>query len=268
MKKMNRQIAGLQIGLALLLSLALLLGLGGSVTLVQAQEQNTNPLRNENLENIDPDNYDMQAVFQPGSPWIVVEKWNKTYKDPKSGLTIEEYYERRHSPEWWPVSEKALELCNQNDNPNVTCEAVGDDEVLRTTKAKKSDTDYVQQKMWNAAHKLCDTAGCVVGTFYAMYRTQYKWVRTSSVWNIKNAKLTWGCPATCIMCSGGIYSYVRYKGPANAVWSGNQSVMVTDSYSFAEGLDFGPGQETAKVLSDAYYNNVKFKTISTQQTWN
>ncbi|HLE15881.1 MAG TPA: hypothetical protein VI776_14120 [Anaerolineales bacterium] len=230
------------------------------------------------IDQIDPDNYDTQWAWQY---FVVVEKSTKTWKDEQTGLMIEEYYERRRSPDWWPVSNETLTLCqDQIDQTGqllygqmapdqaVTCVYDADEEVYRSTKAKISETDYVQQKQWNTAHKYCGNDDCLVwGTFYAMFRDQFQWVRTNTKWTIKNWYHKWGCKSECLRCNNTTFVLYYQEGPKQPTWSGNTSIMQTYAYSFKEGKEFGATQETARVDASAYYNGVFKKTLTTVQVW-
>lgn len=158
--------------------------------------------------------------------WPIVKNETRKRKDPSTGQDIVETIVVRQEP---PTKDK--KACKDKyENKTKSIVAAATCTINRYSMVKQSQvsvgggsvTGYVK----NIANEYCSsTAGC---GFYKMTRLEVWWTRTATSFGVINARTTWGCSATCALCTDGTTTYRYRSGYFNPVWSG----LRTSTYGY------------------------------------
>lgn len=151
--------------------------------------------------------------------WPIIKKETRKRKDPSSGNDIIEIIVIRQEP---PTKDKKACKDKYENKAAKSIAATATCIINRYSMVKQSQvsvgggsvTGYVK----NIADEYCSsTAGC---GFYKMKRLEVWWTRTSTSFGVINARTTWGCSATCALCTDGTTTYIYRSGYFNPAWSG------------------------------------------------
>lgn len=171
---------------------------------------------------IPPSAVDVTVSDKPSNEdesWPIIKKETHKHKDQSTGQEIVETIIIRQEP---MTKEKKACKDKYENKINKLVVAAATCTINRYSLVKQSQvsvgggslTGYVK----NTADEYCSsTAGC---GFYKMKKLEIWWTRTTTSFSVTNARTTWGCSATCALCTDGTTTYVFRSGYFNPTWSG------------------------------------------------
>lgn len=219
------------------------------------------------------------------SNWKIVESYWTVEYDPDTGQAIRVFYERRVAPPDYRPPEQviqaqcrgiaeALAASGDEIRPAFDCQFEASESVTRrTADYREPNSDFVRNTLKSYANKYCDRGDCGLTQFFAMWRDETHWYRTNIHWAVRNAVHRWGCPGTCVLCTGALYDAVQEYTIGTVRWQCpsrcRHSTVYGFNYVWPAGAENGAGLNPKSVVRyQTYYDNILRKTKSTVVNWN
>lgn len=217
--------------------------------------------------------------------WEIVQSYWTVEYDLETGQMQRVFYERRVAPPGYrPPDEVIQAQCRgiaellatqENDiRPAFDCQFEAAESITRRSADNRvPGSDFVRNTLKSYANKYCDRGDCGLTQFFAMWRDETHWYRTSTHWTVSNAVHRWGCPATCVLCTGTIFDTVREYTIGTVRWQCpdkcRHSTVYGFNYVWPAGAENSAGMNPKSVVRyNTNYDNIWRKTKSTVVNWN
>lgn len=219
------------------------------------------------------------------STWEVVQSYGTVEYDPETGQAMRVYYERRVSPPGYRPPEdiiraqcsriaEGLAAADGGILPAFDCQYEASESITRRSADNRvPGSDFVRNTLKSYANKYCDRGDCGLTQFFAMWRDETHWYRTNTHWTVRSAVHRWGCPASCVLCTGKIYDTFQEYNIGTVRWQCpdkcRHSTVYGFNYVWPAGAENGAGLNPKSLVRyQTYYDNIFRKSKSTTVNWN